>query len=458
MVAEEIRDLVARKDVDYLEVRFEDGTETSILISGKEVESVSKGKISGGNARVLISGIWGFVYFNNMMELKEKIEAAISQAKTLKGSIKEVVRLAPIEPVQVTLSTKVLKDPESISLEDKVSLLRHYSDIALSVDSKIVNTRVSYSEIRKTLYFANSEGTYIKKELLDLGGGIMPIASNGKEIQRTYITFGSNSDFSVAEKLDPEVKEKALLSVKLLDADAPKGGEFPLIVDNSLGGVFIHEAFGHLSEADFLAEDPKMKEIMKIGNIFGSQILNVFDTGDIEGHRGTLLYDDEGVPAKKMYLIKEGVLSSHLHTRETAYKMNEEVTGNGRAVNYKFPPIPRMRITCIENGKDKFEDFVKDIKYGIYARGSFGGETNTELFTFIAENAYLIENGQITKLLKNVSLSGNVFETLKNIVGIADDFKIVDSSGGCGKGNQFPLPVSDGSPHLYMSKAVIGGK
>lgn len=458
MVTEEIRNLVKRKDVDYLEVRFEDGSETSVSISGKEVESVSKGRISGGNARVLIAGIWGFVYFNDIKELKEKIESAISQAKTLKGTVKEVVKLAPVKPVEAITSAKVLKDPESVSLKDKVDLLRHYSDIALGVDSKIVNTRVMYNERKKTLYFVNSEGTYIKKDVLDFGGGIMPMSSNGKEIQRTYVTFGSDSDFSVAENLDGEIKGKALLSVKLLDADVPKGGEFPVIVDHDLGGVFIHEAFGHLSEADFLAEDPKMREIMKIGSVFSSKILNVFDTGDIEGHRGTLLYDDEGVPTKKTYLIKEGVLSSHLHNRETAGKMGEEMTGNGRAVNYKFPPIPRMRITCIENGKDKFEDFVKDIKYGVYARNSFGGQTNGELFTFVSENAYLIENGKITKLLKNVSLSGNVFETLKNIVGIADDFKINDSGGGCGKGDQKPLPVSEGSPHLYISKAIIGGK
>jgi predicted Zn-dependent protease len=114
VVTEEIRNLVKRKDVDYLEVRFEDGSETSVSISGKEVESVSKGRISGGNARVLIAGIWGFVYFNDIKELKEKIESAISQAKTLKGTVKEVVKLAPVKPVEAITSAKVLKDPESV--------------------------------------------------------------------------------------------------------------------------------------------------------------------------------------------------------------------------------------------------------------------------------------------------------------------------------------------------------
>jgi len=136
------------------------------------------------------------------------------------------------------------------------------------------------------------------------------------------------------------------------------------------------------------------------------------------------MYDSEGVKTKKVYLIKNGVLYGRLHSRETAGKMNEEATGNGRAVSYNFPPIPRMRITCIENGKVDFSDLIKDVKFEV----------------------------------KNISLSGNVFTTLKNIVGIGNDFEIHDSGGGCGKENQYPLPVSHGSPHILISNALIGGK
>jgi TldD protein len=291
-IEEKIRNLVKRKDVDYLEVRIEDGSETSISINRKKIESVSNGRISGGNARVLVSGIWGFVYFNDVNELKEKIESAISQAKTLKGTVKEIVTLAPVNPVEVVEVIEVKNDPESISLKDKVDLLKHYSDIALSTDNKIVNVLVVYDEKKKILHYANSESTYVKKEVRDLGGWIIPTSSDGKEIQRTHVSFGSNSDFSVVEDLDNDIREKSILAVKLLDADDPKGGEFPVIIDCFLGGIFIHEAFGHLSEADFFSENPRMREIMKIGNVFGPKILNVFDTGGMEGHRRTLHYDD----------------------------------------------------------------------------------------------------------------------------------------------------------------------
>jgi TldD protein len=455
---DEIRELTKRKDVDYLEIRIERGAETNISISGKEVDSVKTGKFFGGNARVLIDGVWGFVYFTSLENLRNKIDSAVEQAKTLKGLVKDKSLLAPAPVVERIVKYPLKKDPYVVPISEKVKLLRHYSDIALSVDKRIVNVRVSYSDKKKTLYFANSEGTYVEQHLLDLGGYVIPMASNGKEIQETMVPFGSSSDYSILENLDNEVIKKSRLAVSLLDADVPQGGEYPVIIDQHLGGVFIHEAFGHLSEADFIFENPNLKKIMRIGNKIGSEILNVFDSGDIPSLRGYLEYDDEGVKTQNVQLIKNGVLNGHLHSRETAYKMNEVPTGNARAVSFAFAPIPRMRTTYIENGKDNFEDFVADIKKGIYAKGSFGGQTNGEMFTFVSDEAYLIENGKIGQLLKNVSLSGNVFETLKNIVGVADDFEIRDSGGGCGKAGQFPLPVSHGAPHVYIKKVLVGGK
>ncbi len=455
---ERIREIVKRKDVDYIEIRMEEGTRTDIVIRGKEVDSVKEGRFIGGNARVLVGGVWGFVYFTNRDEIQKKVDEAVEQAKTLRGIVNEKTGLAPSPAVEAYVKPSVKRDPYSVPLTEKMRLLTHYSDVALSSASSVVTTIVVYSDVKKKLYFANSEGTYIEKELLDIGGYVVPVANNGATLQRTMVPFGSSNDYSVVENLDGEIKEKSQLAEKLLTAEKATGGEYPVIIDPHLGGVFIHEAFGHLSEADFISEDERMKKIMRIGNKVGSDILNVFDSGDIPGLRGALQYDDEGVKTKKMYLIKNGILSGHLHSRETAYKMGEEPTGNGRAINYKFAPIPRMRTTCIENGSDKFENFVKDIKKGIYAKGSFGGQTNGELFTFASEEAYLIEDGKITKLLRDVSLSGNVFETLKNIVGVADDFEIRDTGGGCGKAGQSPLPVSHGSPHVYIKKVIVGGK
>ena len=458
MIEDLIRSIVKRSDVDYLEIRVEKGEKTGVEIKGRSLETLKRGRFFGGNARVLVGSVWGFVYFNSLDEIKRKVEDAISQAKTLKGLVKDKTILAPVDTVEVKFKPKLIKHPNDVSLEEKVKTLMKYNEIFFSAGNEIVGTFIRYNDTVKKVYFANSEGTYVEQDVIDIGSTMMVIASNGKETQRSKVGFGSSNDISVMFGLEDEVKEKAKLAIELLNAKEIKGGNFPVVIDQELGGVFIHEAFGHLSEGDNIYENENLKRIMKIGRVFGSEGLNVFDTGDMEGKRGFVMYDSEGVKTKKVYLIKNGVLYGRLHSRETAGKMNEEATGNGRAISYNFPPIPRMRITCIENGKVDFSDLIRDVKFGVYAKGAFGGQTNGELFTFVPEVSYIIRDGKISEMVKNISLSGNVFTTLKNIVGIGNDFEIHDSGGGCGKGNQYPLPVSHGSPHILISNALVGGK
>jgi TldD protein len=172
--------------------------------------------------------------------------------------------------------------------------------------------------------------------------------------------------------------------------------------------------------------------------------------------RGSFKYDDEGTPATKTYLIKDGKLTGRLHSRETAAKMGEAATGNARAVSYRYPPIVRMTNTYIEPGTTTFEEMIADIKEGIYARNWYGGTTSMEMFTFSAGEAYMIRNGKIAELIRPVVLTGNVFETLKNIDAIGNDLDM-NEGGGCGKGGQSPLPVSNGSPHIRIRHCLVGG-
>jgi TldD protein len=231
-----------------------------------------------------------------------------------------------------------------------------------------------------------------------------------------------------------------------------------VVLDPKLAGVFIHEAFGHLSEGDNVYEDKKLREIMTLGREFGRPILNVYDSGLDKGVRGHLVYDDEGVRTEKTYLIREGKLSGRLHSRETAGKMGERATGNARSLDYRFPPIPRMRNTIIEAGGSSFDDMISGIKLGVYCISALGGQTNGEMFTFSSANAYMIRDGKIAEMVRDATLTGNVFETLKNIDALGDDLAIDDGPGGCGKAGQFPLPVSDGSPHVRINNVIIGGE
>jgi TldD protein len=196
---------------------------------------------------------------------------------------------------------------------------------------------------------------------------------------------------------------------------------------------------------------------MVLGKRFGGKHLNIIDDPTIPNLRGSHKYDDEGTPARKTYLIREGILEGRLHSRETAAKMGERATGNARAINYLFSPIVRMSNTFIAPGSASFEEMLGDIEEGVYVKDWYGGTTSLEMFTFSAGEAYMIRRGRLAELLRPVVLTGNVFTTLQNIDAIGNDLAM-NQGGGCGKGGQSPLPVSNGSPHIRIRHCVIGGR
>ncbi|MFW6365382.1 MAG: TldD/PmbA family protein, partial [Spirochaetota bacterium] len=194
-----------------------------------------------------------------------------------------------------------------------------------------------------------------------------------------------------------------------------------------------------------------------IGSCFGNHRLNVIDDGGIPFVSGYIPLDDEGIKPQKTYLIKEGCLNARLHSRETAYHMNEEPTGNARAIPVMSQPIVRMTNTYIENGHHTRDEIFSNVDDGIYAVDAYGGQTNLEMFTFSSAYGRIVKDGKPGRMVKNVMLSGNVFETLKNIEMIGNDLKLFGGLGGCGKGGQSPLPVSFGGPHMLINDVLIGG-
>ena len=180
------------------------------------------------------------------------------------------------------------------------------------------------------------------------------------------------------------------------------------------------------------------------------------DGAEIPGLRGSYKYDDEGTPATHTDLIWEGELVGRLHSRETAAKMGEKPSGNARAINHSFPPIVRMTNTLIEPGSATFGDLIGDVKEGVYARNWYGGMTSMEMFTFSAGEAFMIRDGKVAELLRPVMLTGNLFNTLENLDAIGNDLDM-NQGGGCGKGGQSPLPVSNGSPHIRIQRCLVGG-
>jgi TldD protein len=453
VIGHQLAEALNTYSADYIEAHLEESQSSHITYRGRELESIGRTTAIGGNVRALVRGGWGFVSFNNLDELPGKVELAVKQARLVgKGESS----LAAIEPVVDTVPAKIAKDPVAMPLSEKKQLLDEYNDIIWNTP-KLQTSMISYGDSHKKVIFLSSSGSYIEQERTDIALRLTAVATEGNEVQQTGLSLGSSGNFSSIQGLQQQIEQMAQHAVELLSASQVKGGEYTVVLDPVLAGVFVHEAFGHLSESDFVYENDHLRQIMTLGKKFGSSELNIVDSAAIPGLRGSYKYDDEGMPATKTYLIREGKLVGRLHSRETAAKMNEAPTGNARAINCRYPPIVRMTNTYIEPGTASFEEIIGDIKEGIYVKNWYGGMTSMEMFTFSAGEAYMIRNGKVAELLRPVVLTGNVFNTLKNIDAIGNDLEM-NQGGGCGKAAQSPLPVSNGSPHIRIRHCLVGGK
>lgn len=453
-----IQDILRKTDAEYAEIHLEDSTVTRIAYTGADLEDCSENVSFGGNVRVLHKGAWGFTTFNSLDNIESKLAIAVGHAKSMGDRRNEPFKLAHVPVVDIEIPLDVKSNPGDIPLQKKIGLMHGYNQIALGFHERITTTSTRYFDRKTRLTYANSEGTCVIRDAVDLGFAISSVVRVDAGTFFAYTMRGSSDDFNVVLNLDDEVRKIAADSIDIADAEAVKGGQYTVILDPLLAGVFIHEAFGHLSEGDNVYEDPSLQKVMVFGREFGGHHLNVVDSGLEKGNRGYLPYDDEGVATEKTVLVKEGKLVGRLHSRETAAKMGEKPTGNARAISFRFPPIPRMRTTMIEPGDVLFEDMIKNTKEGLYCISSRGGQTNGELFTFSAADAFMIRDGKIAERVRDVTLTGNVFETLKNIDMIGNDFIVEDGPGGCGKRGQMPLPTSEGSPHIRINNVIVGGQ
>ena len=449
-----IKNALKLAKADYAEVRVHEGVSTGITYVGKELEGIGEKSSFGGCVRALVNGGWGFVAFNDIEHLPKYIEMACEQAKFV-GKNKS--QLSPIPVINDHTKTTVANDPAEISLKEKQSLCDKYNTIILS-SKQIQTSNVRYLDSRGTVFFANTEGSFIAQETIFCGISLLAMARDGMNVQQAYHSVGDLRGYNNVLNMEQECEKVAKRAVDQLSAKPVNGGKYTVIIDPKLCGVFVHEAFGHLSEADFVYENAQLREIMVLGKRFGSDALSIVDDGTLVGEAGYNKYDSEGTPTQKTYLIKNGILTNRLHSRETAAKMDEKPTGNARAISYGNEPIVRMTNTFMEPRNDTFEKMLSEVDDGIYAIGALGGQTNMEMFTFSAEEAYMIRNGQLKEKVRDVVLTGNVFETLMNIDAIGNDLEIYGGMGGCGKGGQSPLRVSDGGPHVRIRNVVIGGR
>ena len=449
---------VTQSRADYTEIRVERTWSSAVAFRGRRLETATVSEDQGGFVRVLNKGCgWGIASFTSL----DALPAMVTRAHELSRAVRldEPIRLAETAPQVADGVLDLDGDVRGIPLAEKKKLLDRYNTAMLAVSDVIVDTQASYRDEVSEVWYVNSDGTstyQLRPEVVVSGTAI---GRRGGSIEKGLESIGLRKGWNSVQDLEHAFGVVAKRAVDLVDAPRVRGGAYPVILDNELAGVFIHEAFGHLSEADFVYENPQAREMMTLGRRFGKPVLNVGDNGAAPGLRGTLPFDDEGTATQDTTLIKDGILVGRLHSRETAAAMGERPTGNARAISFRHAPIVRMTNTYIAGarGSVSFEDLIADVKLGVYACGAFGGQTMLENFSFTAAYGRMIRDGRVAELVKDVVLAGNLFQTLDRIDHIAADFRWNQMGGGCGKAGQFPLPVTEGAPHVRIEEALVGG-
>ncbi len=436
--------------VDYVDIRCGMGDNTSILMKDGNVDEINTGMSLGARIRVLNNGAWGFAYTTDISKIDEITETALKLSNSLKGD----VTLSESDIIKDKVEVDVKIPFKDISIEEKSEIMKDANDAA-TID-KVNSTTVSYVDSEVKELFMNSEGSEIQVKTSRLRMALNASATNGEIIQFGHGSLGGVKGYELIKDTDIEefgrkIGEKA---VRLLDAKPAPSGQFPVVADSELTGVLIHEALGHATEADrILQNDSILKD--KLGEQIASDIVNIFDDANRKDGFGYFPYDVEGIKTKPNQLVKDGKLISLLNSRETSSKLGMSSSGNARSI-IADQPIVRMSNTYLQPGDMEVDELFEDIEHGMYLKGSRGGQVDTGkgIFQFNAAEGYLIENGEIITPLRDVSLSGNILETLKNIDAIGNDFKL--SVGFCGKDGQ-TVPVGDGGPHTRILNALVGG-
>ena len=441
---------------DYVEVRGQRLFKTFLTTKDGRVEAAKEGTENGAGVRVLAKGAWGFVSLGKLDSklLTEAVGEAFKLAKAASSKVKTPVKLVETKAVEDRVVSKPKKDPKEVPIEEKIDVALAMDKTIFSYDRRMKSCTIDYLDVTGENHFINSDGTYIEQDKLYVWSRVLASAREANVFTSGREEIGSTAGFEVFDVETPE-KVGTMIAKRVIDqlkAKATKGGSFPAVIGTNVVGVFIHEALGHLAEADLTLSGSVLSD--KLGKKIASETVTVYDDGTVDGAFGSFKYDDEGVPTQKTLLIKNGELTGLTHNRETAYKFSMKPTGNARAEDFRFEPIIRMRNTYLAPGDSAFEELLEDIDFGYYLKSFRGGQANLDgTFQVGIQEAYEIAKGQLGVPVRNASISGNTLETLHKVDAVGRDFKLW--SGRCGKGQT--AFTCDGGPPIRVREVIIGG-
>jgi TldD protein len=458
----------------YVDVRVEEVEGTTIRMAQPDEADIRTYREGGYSVRALVNGAWGFGAGQDRGQdgVDEVAARAVAMARAAEGFTRGPVTLAPTPVVTTRWVTPIRKDPFQVSLNEKVTLL---SEALRSMQGRYVSRRAGIlSEARQQKVFANSDGSYIEQELIECGGGLMVFALRGKEIQRrTYpgMVFGDvgSQGYEYVESLDlvhhaPGLAEEAEL---LLFAEPCPHTVTTLIIGPRHMALQVHESAGHPTELDrvfgyertlaggtFLGPE-------KLGHYrYGSELVTITADATVPGGRGTFGFDDEGVPAQRVDLIRDGVFVNYLSSRETAARIGRASSGAARADAWNHYPLIRMTNINLEPGESGLEEMIGEVEQGFYFETPrmWSIDSVRLNFQFGTELGREIKKGKLGAYIKNPTYTGitPVFWGSCDAVGNTDSWLLTGFACAKGEPLQFGIRVGHGAPPARFRNVEIG--
>lgn len=455
--ANEILSIATSTGADFAEIFFENSDNSVISLINGKVETALSGLDIGIGIRLFNKNKTIYAYTNGFD--KDKIR---NMAKEISKSVKNNQKITILDftekDYKIIGKQQVKILPTCGDKTKIVDILREASSISMAYNSSITETMGDYTHTVQDVLIANTKGLFVKDQRVRTRIFVTSVASNSHEKQTAKKSLGDFLGFEMYDNLDISTMAKNVSNsaVTMLNADYSPSGKMPVIVENGFGGVIFHEACGHSLEAINIARDDSVF-CGKLGKKIASDKVTLIDDGTLLNKWGSLNIDDEGEPTQRTVLIENGILKNYLVDNFYGKQIGLKSTGSCRRQSYKFVPVPRMRNTFIANGKDKREDIISSTEKGIYAKNMGGGSVNpsTGDFNFAVLEAYMIENGKITKPIRGASLIGKGQDIIANIDMVSDN--LCHETGMCGASSG-SIPTCIGQPTLRVSEITVGGR
>lgn len=453
-----IKDVLAealKNGGDFADIYIEHKRATGIGCEGGKIERIQSGIESGAGIRVISGEATSYAYTNDLSR-EGLMGAAKIVSHAAKGEKKDIqFELKQVQP-RVTFNIKQM--PDSVTTEQKVKVVKSADRAARAVDpDKIKQVMVGYGDVVQKIIIANSEGNYVEDQRVRTRLMVQAVAAEGSVIQTGYEAVGSHSGFELLERNDPEEigRIAAKRAVQMLTAKPAPAGKMPVVLAGEAGGTMVHEACGHGLEADLVQKGLSVYAGKK-GQKVAADCVTVIDDATMDDRYGSYSFDDEGVSARKVVLIENGVLKDYMYDRLTAKRDGVEPNGHGRRESYQDKPIPRMGNTYIAPGQDDPQEIIRSAGSGLLVKKMGGGQVNTTTgdFVFDVAEGFLIKNGETGPMVRGATLTGNGPEVLRIVEKVGSDLGF--TIGTCGKDGQ-GVPVSDAQPTLLIKQLTVGG-